>query len=170
MRLTIGKKVFYPYQGLCIIGPVVQKVMEGKAVHFYQLLVLDDGGDLFVPVDKIAAVGIRPLLKDYEIPKLLNQLKLKPSPREPIHYSQRALLYAQLITSGSAFDLVEVVSSLTHLSEMRALSYGQRKTLDKAKRLLIGEISEVMGETKIAVEERIDQALKARKAGKGILQ
>src|ERR1051325_6995351 len=106
MRLTIGKKVFYPYQGLCIIGPVVQKVMEGKAVHFYQLLVLDDGGDLFVPVDKIAAVGIRPLLKDYEIPKLLNQLKLKPSPREPIHYSQRALLYAQLITSGSAFDLV----------------------------------------------------------------
>jgi CarD family transcriptional regulator len=164
MILTIGNKVFYPYQGLCIIGPVVQKIMEGKAVHFYQLSVLDDGGDLFIPVDKIQTVGIRPLLKASEIPKLLNQLKLKPSPQATLHYSQQALLNAQLITSGSALDLVEVVSSLTHLSEMRTLSYGQRKTLDKAKRLLIGEISEVMRETRVEAEEQINQALKARKA------
>ena len=164
MRLTIGNKVFYPNQGLCIIGPVVQKVMDGKVVPFYQLSVLDDGGDLFVPVDKIKTVGIRPLLKESEIPNLLNQLKLKPSPQATLHYSQQALLNAQLITSGSAVDLIDVVSSLTHLREMKALSYGQRKTLDKAKRLLICEISEVMGETREEIEEQIDQALKARKA------
>lgn len=163
MKLTIGKKVFYPYQGLCIIGPVVQKVLDGEAIRFYHLSVLDDGGDLFVPVDKIASVGMRPLLKQSEIPKLLNQLKVKPLPQVALHHSQQALLHAQLLTSGSAFDLVEVVWSLTEFGETKALSFGQRKTLDRAKRLLIGEISEVMGETKKEIEEQIDQALQSRK-------
>jgi CarD family transcriptional regulator len=163
MILTIGNKVFYPYQGLCIIGPVVKKVMNGKAIRFYHLSVLEDGGDLFVPVDKIANVGMRPLLKPSEIHKLLNRLKVKPSPQAAIHYSQRALLNAQLISSGSAFDLAEVVWSLTEFSEERSLSFGQRRTLDRAKRLLIGEISEVMGESKKEVEAQIDKALKARK-------
>ena len=165
MIMTIGNKVFYPFQGLCIIGPVVKRVMNGKAMRFYHLSVLDDGGDLFVPVDKIATVGMRPLLKRSEIPELLNHLKLKPSsqPRPGHHYSQRALLNAQLITSGSAFDLAEIVSSLTEFSAARSLSYGQKKTLDKAKRLLICEISEVTGETKEEVEAQIDQALKTQK-------
>lgn len=161
--MTLGNKVFYPYQGLCIIGPIVKKVMGGKTVRFYHLSVLEDGGDLFVPVDKIASVGMRPLLKRSEIAKLLNQLKVKSSPQTPIHYSQRALHNAQLIASGSAFDLAEVVWSLTEFRETKALSFGQKKTLDRAKRLLICEISEVMGETLEAVEEQIDQALRARK-------
>ncbi len=164
MRLTIGEKVIYPYQGLCTIGPVVQKVMDGKTIQFYQLTVLDDGGDLFVPVDKIEAVGIRPLLQASEIPKLLGQLTVKQLPQAALHYSQRALLYAQLITSGSAFDLVEIVLSLTHLNEMRTLSFGQRKTLDKAKRLLVCELSEVLGETREEIEKQIDQALQAQQA------
>ncbi len=163
MMMTLGNKVFYPYQGLCIIGPVVKKVMNGKAVRFYQLAVMDDGGDLFVPIDKIASVGIRPLLKESEIAKLLNQLKLKPATPAGIHYSQRARDNAKLIASGSAFDLVEVVSSLTEFRDMRALSFGQKQTLDRAKRLLISEFSEVMGKTEEAVEKQIDQALNARK-------
>jgi CarD family transcriptional regulator len=163
MMMTLGNKVFYPYQGLCIIGPIVKKVMNGKAIRFYQLAVLDDGGDLFVPVDKIASVGIRPLLDESEIPKLLNQLKSKPATSPGVHYSQRARDNARLIASGSAFDLAEVVSSLTEFREMRVLSFGQKKTLDRAKRLLICEISEVMGKTEEAAEKQIDQALKARK-------
>jgi CarD family transcriptional regulator len=164
MQLTIGNKVFYPYQGLCIIGPVVQKIMGGEAIHFYQLSVLDDGGDLFVPVDKIAAVGIRPLLEASEIPLLMSQFTVKRSTQTALHYSQRALLYAQLLTSGSPLDLVEIVSSLTQLSEVKSLSLGQRKTLDKAKKLLIDEISEVLGEAKEEIEKQIGQALLARNA------
>ena len=161
--LTIGNKVFYPYQGLCMIGPVVQKVMEGKAVRFYHLSVLDEGGDLFVPVDKVTAVGIRPLLKESEIPKLLNQLKVKPRLHSAIHHTQQTLVYGQLLASGSAFDLAEVVWSLTGLSETKSLPYSQSRTLDRARRLLIDEISEVTGKPKVKVEAQIDQALQARK-------
>jgi hypothetical protein len=38
--------------------------------------------------------------------------------------------------------------------------------LDRARRMLICEISEVMGETKSAAEEQVDQALNMRKSMK----
>jgi RNA polymerase-interacting CarD/CdnL/TRCF family regulator len=66
----------------------------------------------------------------------------------------------KLLSSGSAFDLAEIVESLTALNETKALSPRDRQTLDKARKILICEISEVMGETKGAAEEQIDQALK----------
>jgi CarD family transcriptional regulator len=163
MIMTIGNKVFYPYQGLCIIGPVVKREMNGKAMRFYHLSVLDDGGDLFIPVDKIADVGMRPLLKQSEIPKVMNRLKLKSSPHVVGHYNQRALLNAQLISTGAALDLADIVSSLTEFSGTKSLSFGQKKTLDRARRLLVCEISEVTGETKKEVEEQIALALKTQR-------
>ena len=67
------------------------------------------------------------------------------------------------MTSGSAFDLAEVVESLTELSTRKSLSFRESWTLERAKRLLVCEISEVTGETKSAAEEKVEQALKVRK-------
>jgi CarD family transcriptional regulator len=66
------------------------------------------------------------------------------------------------LASGSAFDLAEVVESLTELNEARTLSPRDREMLDRARRILICEISEVTGETKSATEEQVDQALNVR--------
>ena len=162
MILTSGNKVVYPSQGPCLIGPVVNKVIDGKQINFYQLALLDDsGGELLVPVDKAQTIGIRPLLNRSDIPKVLGLLKEPPGADKD--WQQRANDNFKLLTSGSAFDLAEVVKSLTKLSEKKALSYRESQTLEKARKLLIGEISEVMGETKRAAEEQIDEALKARK-------
>jgi RNA polymerase-interacting CarD/CdnL/TRCF family regulator len=50
------------------------------------------------------------------------------------------------------------------LGEKKALSFRESRTLEKARKLLIGEISEALGETKRAAEEQIDEALRARKS------
>jgi CarD family transcriptional regulator len=161
--LTIGNKVIYPYQGPCLIGPVIKKVIDGRPISFYRLALLDDsGGELFVPVDKVQSIGIRPLLNRSDIPKLLDLLK-EPSGADK-DWKQRADDNFKLLTSGSAFDLAEVVKSLTKLGRKRELSFRESQTLEKARKLLIGEISEVMGETKSAAEEQIDEALRAAKS------
>ena len=163
MILTSGNKVVYPSQGPCLIGPVVKKVIDGKQISFYQLALLDDsGGELLVPVDKAQTIGIRPLLNRSDIPKVLGLLKEPPGADK--EWQQRANDNFKLLTSGSAFDLAEVVKSLTRLSEKKALSFRESRTLEKARKLLIGEISEVMGETKSAAEKQIDEALKLRKS------
>ena len=163
MILNSGNKVIYPYQGPCLIGPVIKKVIDGSPISFYRLALLDDsGGELFVPVDKVQSIGIRPLLNRSDIPKLLDLLK-EPSGADK-DWRQRADDNFKLLTSGSTFDLAEVVKSLTRLGRKRELSFRESQTLEKARKLLIGEISEVMGETKRAAEEQIDEALRARKS------
>lgn len=162
MILTSGNKVVYPSQGPCLIGPVIKIDVDGRPVRFYQLALLNDsGGELFVPVDKAQTIGIRPLLNKSDIPKLLGLLK-KPA-GEAKDWKQRANDNFKLLASGSAFDLAEVVKSLTRLGEKKALSFRESQTLEKARKLLVYEISEVMGETKSAAEEQIDKALKTRK-------
>jgi len=159
--LTVGNKVIYPCQGPCLIGAEVKQVVDGRPMAFYQLLILDGGGKMFVPVDNVQAVGIRPLLGKAEIPRLLE--RLRQSAQTYDDHRQRARYNLELLTSGSAFDLAEIVESLTELSETKMLSCSEHKTLDRAKALLVSEISEVIHETKEAAEQQVDLALKARR-------
>jgi RNA polymerase-interacting CarD/CdnL/TRCF family regulator len=78
-------------------------------------------------------------------------------------WKQRAIDILRLFTSGSAFDLAQIVGSLTGLSKTKKLSIRENWTLVRARNLLVCEISEVMRETKSAAEEHVDRALSARK-------
>jgi len=161
MLLAIGNKVIYPSHGPCLISSIVDKVVGERPMTFYQLLVLNEGtGTLLVPVEKAKSIGIRPLLSKADIPKLLERLK-RPSTASTDR-KQRVRDNLKLLLSGSAFDLAEIVESLTELIDTKALSFGERGTLERAKRLLVCEISEVTGQTKQEVEEQVDRALTAR--------
>ena len=162
MVLTVGNKVIYPSRGPCLIRPIVKKVVDGSPMSFYPLALLDDsGGELFVPVDKVQAIGVRLLLKRSEIPKLLGHLKKAAGTAK--NWKQRTMDNIKLFASGSAFDLAEIVESLTVLSKTKPLSPRDSLMLERARKLLVCEISEVMGETKSAAEKQIDRALNSRK-------
>jgi RNA polymerase-interacting CarD/CdnL/TRCF family regulator len=162
MILNVGNKVVYPSQGPCVISSVVKKVVDGRPMSFYHLALLDDSrGGLFVPLGKVQALGIRQLLGKSEIPKLLSRLKKAGAPAK--NWKQRAMDNLKLFASGSAFDLAEVVESLTELSETKTLSPRDKETLERARKLLVCEISEVTGKTKSAAGEQVDEALKMRK-------
>jgi RNA polymerase-interacting CarD/CdnL/TRCF family regulator len=162
MILTVGSKVVYPCQGPCLVGEAVERVVAGEHRSFHHLIVLDDrGGELFVPVDKVQAIGIRPLVKRSDIPKLRRHLM--KTTRVAKDWKQRANDILRLFTSGSAFDLAEIVGSLTELNKTKTLSSREIWTLERARKFLVCEISEVMGETKSAAEEQVDQSLRTRK-------
>lgn len=172
MTLSIGEKIILPSHGPCLIDAVVNKLVGGTSMTFYRLAPLEDsGGELFIPVDKIKGLGIRQLLRRSEIPKLLSRLSQegKPTvlPTTARNWKQRAIDRSKLLASGSAFDLAELVESLTELNEARALATHDRQTLERAKKLLVCEIAEVLGDSKSAVAERIDRALQVRKAERG---
>lgn len=160
--LAVGNKVNYPCHGPCLISSITERTVGDRPMTFYQLLVLNDGGlKLFIPVDKLRTVGLRPLLSKTDIPKLLDQLK---QPSKPVvDRKQRVRDNLKLLSSGSAFDLAEIVQSLNGLLETSALSFGERGTLDRAKRLLVCEISEVMEETKEEAEAQVDLVLSSKK-------
>lgn len=166
MILTLGKVIVYPSQGPCLIKAIVERTIDEQPRNFFQLLVLSDGGgNLFVPVEKIESVGIRLLLNISEIPKLMDHLTHPAALAD--HHRQRNLRNLKLFASGSAFDLAEIVGSMTELRDTKSLAFGEFKALEKAKRLMVCEIAEVMGITKEAAAEQVETILGTRKKKAG---
>src|SRR5690606_23298561 len=57
------------------------------------------------------------------------------------------------------YDVADVLKSLTFLAKSKSLSFREKRMLDRAKFLIISEVSEVMRETALAIEGRVDRAL-----------
>src|SRR5947208_2976869 len=61
--------------------------------------------------------------------------------------------------SGSIYEVADVLKSLTFLAKSKSLSFREKRMLDRAKFLIISEVSEVMRETAASIEGRVDRAL-----------
>ena len=164
MTLTVGVKVVYPGRGPCLIDAIVRKVVCGTPARFYRLVLLDGSkGELFVPIANLQNLHMRPLLDRSKIPELMGRLTKPSGVTNDLgaakNWRQRELERLELFRSGSLFDLADTVGSLTELSGAKTLSADERDTLDRARRLLVAEISAVMDESKRAAEARIDSVL-----------
>lgn len=166
MLMEIGSTVVYPQQGPCRIGAVVEKVVAGNAISFYRLAVLDDRGDaLLIPVDKVVELGLRHLVAKSEVRELL-QLLGTVAPPAPANWKQRVLDNSKLLASGTALELTEIVRSLTALNDLKTLLPRDRQMLQQAKKHLVCEIAEVLGESRSAACDRVEKALEGSRQGK----
>jgi CarD family transcriptional regulator, regulator of rRNA transcription len=166
MKLTVGDKCYYPGQGPCVVGAIVQKVVCGTSASFYRLSLLDESRtEFFVPVGNLADLHLRPLLRRSEIPKLLERLKPRAVTKLELesvkNWRGREMKTSKMFSAGSIFELADAVESLTQLSSIKSLATDQRETLHRARKLLICEISEVMDESKSVAEARINTVLNA---------
>jgi CarD family transcriptional regulator len=156
-----GRTVFYPRCGLCLVAGVTMRPVGSGGTLFYHLTMLDSHGDLYVPVDKARALGLRALMTQTEVVTLLEALQR--TAHSSVDSKQLRTDNQKRMASGSAFDLAEAVTSLVGLGSTRALSPGDSRMLLQAKELLIDEISRVMGTTRCSVEEQIDRSLETQK-------
>src|SRR5690606_13306304 len=61
--------------------------------------------------------------------------------------------------TGSIYDVVEVLKSLTFLARSKSLSFREKRMLDRAKFLVVSEITEVLSLKTPDVERMVDSAL-----------
>jgi CarD family transcriptional regulator len=61
--------------------------------------------------------------------------------------------------TGSLFEVAVVLKGLTYIARKKALSFREKRMLERAKFLLISEIAEAEEKSRTAVEERVDKAL-----------
>ena len=161
MRLTVGDKIIYPFQGPCLIARVVERTVNKQAEMFYQLTRLSSGGgDIFVPVDRADTIGIRQLLKRSDIPGLLGHLGAPVQEAED--WKCRRTRTKRLFSSGRALDLAEIIQSLSAVRGEKALSFEEQKMLDRAMMLLVCEVAEVTGLSRAKAQTEVEDALITR--------
>jgi CarD family transcriptional regulator len=157
VAFEIGDKVIYPNHGLGIVQRIETKTIMGTTCGFYQLRMANET-TVFVPVDNVDGVGLRRAITDIEVERLFNLLgdgKIESHQ----NWKGRFKDNSDRMRTGSIYDVVEVLKSLSHLSKSKSLSFREKRMLDRAKFLVVSEITEVLGEKTPQVEDTVEKAL-----------
>jgi len=157
VAFEIGDKVIYPNHGLGIVERIETKTIMGTTCGFYQLRMANET-TVFVPVDNVDGVGLRRAITDEETERLFSLLgdgKIESHQ----NWKGRFKDNSDRMRTGSIYDVVEVLKSLSHLARSKSLSFREKRMLDRAKFLVVSEISEVMGIKVPVIDERVEQAL-----------
>ena len=111
-----------------------------------------------IPESMSAAVGLRKVLTKREITRVLEVLK-NGDVATYDDWKGRFQANSEKMRTGDIRAVAEVLKSLTMLSELKPLSYRERKMLDRARFLLISEVAEASNKAADRVESEIDTAL-----------
>lgn len=140
MQLTIGQKVSYPNQGVCLVEEFRQRTVGLHSIRGFILRVLNDNSTIFIPEENADNVGLRPLISSAQCRKLIDLLSEK---FEPIccDWKTRSREFSEKLRSGDVFQAAEVMKTLTYLSHQKKLSFREQTLLEKSKFLIISEIT-----------------------------
>jgi CarD family transcriptional regulator len=158
VTFQVGDKVIYPNHGLGIVERIEDKTILGTTCGFYHLRILANETTVLVPVANVDGVGLRRAISDKEVERLFSLLGDGKIDNHQ-NWKGRFKDNSDKMRSGSIYDVADVLKSLTFLSRSKSLSFREKRMLDRAKFLIISEVSEVMRLTTSSVEERVDTAL-----------
>jgi len=135
----IGAFAVYPGHGVGLIETIENVNVAGKAQDFYVLRILDTQMTIKVPTTKN---GMREPIEPKRVQEVYNILKHGPKiPDNHQPWNQRYRSYMERINSGSIFRVAEVLRELYCLKGEKGLSFGEKKLMATAKRLLVKELA-----------------------------
>src|SRR5687767_1896126 len=158
VTFQVGDKVIYPNHGLGVVQGIETKTILGTTCGFYHLRMVANDTTVLVPVDNVDGVGLRRAIADDEVDRLFNLLGDGKIENHQ-NWKGRFKDNSDRMRTGSIYDVVEVLKSLSHLAKSKSLSFREKRMLDRAKFLVVSEISEVMGVKTPLIDERVEQAL-----------
>jgi len=158
VTFEVGDKVIYPNHGLGIVERIEEKTILGTTCGFYHLRIVANETTVLVPLANVDGVGLRRAISDAEVERLFGLLGDGKIDNHQ-NWKGRFKDNSDKMRSGSIYDVADVLKSLTFLAKSKSLSFREKRMLDRAKFLIISEVSEVVRETAPAIEARVDRAL-----------
>lgn len=153
----IGDMAVYPTQGVGVIEAIEAKEFSGEKHEFYILRIFDSDMTIMVPVGNVSQVGMRNLIDKERLGAVYDILEEKQDNGQAVaSWSRRQREYNDKIKSGDLFEVAEVLRELYLIKEGKELSYGEKKVLDQARRLLVKEVALVEGADEDRVVEKVE--------------
>ena len=158
MTFEVGDKVIYPNHGLGVVERIETRTIMDTTCGFYSLRMADSDTIVLVPVDNVDGVGLRRAIGDHEVKKLFTLLGNGKIDNHQ-NWKGRFKDNSDKMRTGSIYDVVDVLKNLTFLAQSKNLSFREKRMLDRAKFLVVSEISEVIGDSSEAIDLKVDKAL-----------
>ncbi|PLX83245.1 MAG: CarD family transcriptional regulator [Desulfuromonas sp.] len=156
----IGDMAVYPTQGVGVIEAIESKEFAGEKHDFYVLRIVDGDMTIMVPVGNARQVGMRTLIDKDGVALVYDVLEEEQeNGRKVASWSRRQREYNDKIKSGDLMEVAQVLRELYHIKEDKELSYGEKKVLELARKLLVKEIAFAEGAEEEAVIQRVEDIL-----------
>jgi CarD family transcriptional regulator len=158
VTFEVGDKVIYPNHGLGIVERIEDKTILGTTCGFYHLRIVANDTTVLVPISNVDGVGLRRAINDDEVDRLFTLLGDGKIDNHQ-NWKGRFKDNSDKMRSGSIYDVADVLKSLTFLAKSKSLSFREKRMLDRAKFLIVSEVSEVVRESAPAIEAKVEGAL-----------
>src|SRR5579872_6445317 len=156
MTFQIGDKVVYPNQGVGTIENISTRSFGSAFERFYLLRFGCNSMTVLVPFSNAANIGLRRVTKDREISRVLSYLSngtCQSNSDWKVRFKENTIK----MQSGNLLLAAEVLKALVQLHVDKPLSFREKKMLDRARHMLLSEISIARGipeVTALAVMQR----------------
>ncbi len=156
--LKIGDKVIYPNQGLGIVEDIKDGSYNGEQFKIFHVRIVNNNTLVQVPSAGAEEMGIRRPISESAIKKIF-QFMRSGNVDLSMNWKGRYKEHINLMKSGTLLDMALVLKSLFCLSLLKPLSFREKKMMERAKELIVSEISEASCEPLTRVERRLLETL-----------
>ena len=160
-RFEVGDRAVYPAQGVAEVVRIETKEIMGTSQTFYVLSVMDSDKKIMIPVNNVDNVGLRSIISKKEVEEVYDILRERDVDLNQQTWNRRYRAYVEKIQTGSPFEIAQVMRDLNLLKFHKTLSFGERKMLDTARRLLIQEIAVAKNSTEEEILEELEHIFTA---------
>ena len=136
----IGDRVVYPNHGVGVVEQVGSRTLNGIIEKYYLLNIKSSNLKVTIPFHSVGVVGLRRVVKNGEIQKILDFLSDGAS-ANAADWKDRFKENSDRMRTGSLLEVAAVLKSLLVLRESKSLSFREKKMLERARYLLVSELA-----------------------------
>ena len=158
MPFKPGDRVVYPHHGAAVVEKKETREAFGRKTEYLVLRMAHGEMTLAVPVDKVDDVGMRWPISGDDVDDLFDVLR-KRDVREPSNWSRRFKNHQEKLKSGDVYQVAEVVRNLALRDREKGLSAGEKTLYQKARSVLVSELSFALDVSEDDAMDKVDDAL-----------
>jgi CarD family transcriptional regulator len=159
VSFRVKDRVVYPHHGAAIIEATEKRATpDGGQKDFFVLRMTHGDLVLKVPVDKAEEIGMRYPISVEDVEDVFEVLA-KKDVREPTNWSRRFKNHQEKLKSGDVYQVAEVVRNLALREADKGLSAGEKSLFNKARNVLVSELSFALDVSEDDALKRVESAL-----------
>ncbi len=154
----IGDKVVYPNHGVGIIEQISSRTFGQTVEQFYLLKIKASSLKVMVPFHNVGVVGLRRVVRNGEIQKIVDFLT-DGACDNTADWKDRFKENSERMRTGSLLEVAAVLKGLLLLHQEKALSFREKKMLERARYLLVSELAMAKNCEDVQIEELLSKSL-----------
>lgn len=140
MTFQVGEKLVYPNHGVATVENISSRAFAGQFERYYLLRLTYNSLTVMVPFSHAEELRLRKLTRNGELARVLSFLSEGRCQRYQ-DWKDRFKENSERMREGSGLAVAEVLKSLLILQSQKPLSFREKKMLDRARHMLVSEIS-----------------------------